>query len=166
MVGAPVGKFIWPHRAPTWHDPTMTTDPRNGMQILDDDACWDLLESQPVGRLAVAVAGEVEIFPINYLVHEQTIVFKTAQGSKLAAIAANARVSFEIDGYTPESGDAWSVVIKGLAHELQRMSQIYAAEDLPLFPWNASPKDFYVRVTPREMAGRRFSVVEDQRPQG
>lgn len=142
----------------------MATDPRNGMAILDEDECWALLASQPVGRLAVAIGGEVEIFPMNYLVHERTIVLKTAQGSKLAAIAANARVSFEIDGYTPESGDAWSVVVKGLAHELQRLSQIYAAEELPLFPWNASPKDFFVRVTPREVAGRRFSVVEDQRP--
>ena len=144
----------------------MLTDPRNGMEILDDDACWDLLRSQPVGRLAVAIAGEVEIFPINYLVHEGQIVFKSAQGSKLAALAANARVSFEIDGYTPDSGEAWSVVIKGVAYELQRFSEIYEAEDLPLFPWNASPKDFFVTIRPREMAGRRFSVVEDQRPQG
>lgn len=144
----------------------MTTDPRNGMEILDDDACWRLLESQAVGRLAVAVAGEVELFPVNYIVSDGRIVFKTAQGSKLAALAANARVSFEIDGYSPESGDAWSVVLKGLAHELQRFSEIYSAEDLPLFPWNASPKEFFVRITPREMTGRRFSVVEDQRPQG
>ena len=144
----------------------MLTDPRNGMEILDDDACWDLLRSQPVGRLAVAIAGEVEIFPINYLVHEGQIVFKSAQGSKLAALAANARVSFEIDGYTPDSGEAWSVVIKGVAYELQRFSEIYEAEDLPLFPWNASPKDFFVTLRPRDMAGRRFRVVEDQRPQG
>jgi nitroimidazol reductase NimA-like FMN-containing flavoprotein (pyridoxamine 5'-phosphate oxidase superfamily) len=143
----------------------MLTDPRNGMEILDDDACWDLLRGQPVGRLAVAIAGEVEIFPINYLVHEGQIVFKSAQGSKLAALAANARVSFEIDGYTPDSGEAWSVVIKGVAYELQRFSEIYEAEDLPLFPWNASPKDFFVTIRPREMAGRRFTVVEDQRPQ-
>lgn len=83
----------------------MATDPRNGMEILGDDECWHLLESQPVGRLAVAIAGEVEIFPINYLVHDRTIVFKTAQGSKLAAMAANARVSFEIDGYSPDTND-------------------------------------------------------------
>ncbi|MGB9373254.1 MAG: pyridoxamine 5'-phosphate oxidase family protein [Jiangellales bacterium] len=142
----------------------MATDPRNGMDILDDDASWALLESQVVGRMAVAVAGEVDIFPLNYLVHERTIVFKTAPGSKLAALAANARVTFEIDGYSPESGDAWSVVVKGFAQSLQRFSEIYSAEDLPLFPWNASPKEFFVRITPRQVAGRRFSVVEDQRP--
>ena len=142
----------------------MATDPRNGMEILDDDASWELLEGQVVGRMGVAVAGEVDIFPLNYLVHERTIVFKTAQGSKLAALAANARVTFEIDGYSPESGEAWSVVVKGVAQALQRLSEIYSAEDLPLFPWNASPKEYFVRITPRTVAGRRFSVVEDQRP--
>jgi nitroimidazol reductase NimA-like FMN-containing flavoprotein (pyridoxamine 5'-phosphate oxidase superfamily) len=142
----------------------MTTDPRNGMEILDDAASWQLLRSHVVGRMGVAVAGEVDIFPLNYLVHDDTIVFKTAQGSKLAALSANARVTFEIDGYSPESGDAFSVVIKGLAQPLQRFSEIYSAEDLPLFPWNASPKEFFVKITPRQIAGRRFSVVEDQRP--
>lgn len=142
----------------------MEFDPRNGMEILDDDACWQLLESQPVGRLAIAVAGEVDIFPINYLVHEGTLVFKTAEGSKLAALAANSRVTFEIDGYAPETGEAWSVVVKGLAQALQKFSDIYQAEELPLFPWNAAPKQWFVTVTPRTMTGRRFSVVEDQRP--
>ena len=143
----------------------MATDPRNGMQILTSEECWDLLQGEPVGRLAVAVAGEVDIFPINYVVHDRALVFKTAEGSKLAALAANSRVSFEIDGYSPESGQAWSVVMKGLAQSLQRFSDIYSAEELPLFPWNASPKQWFVRVTPREMTGRRFTVVEDQRPQ-
>ena len=143
----------------------MATDPRNGMQILSAEECWDLLRGEPVGRLAVAVAGEVDIFPINYVVHEGALVFKTAEGSKLAALAANSRVSFEIDGYSADSGEAWSVVMKGLAQSLQRFSDIYSAEELPLFPWNASPKQWFVRVTPREMTGRRFTVVEDQRPQ-
>lgn len=144
----------------------MVADPRNGMEILDADDCWQLLSSQVVGRVGVAVAGEVDIFPINYLVHDGQIVFKSAAGSKLAAMAANARVTFEIDGYEPDSGQAWSVVVKGLAYELQKFSDIYAAEELPLFPWNASPKDFFVTIRPREIAGRRFTVVEDQRPQG
>jgi nitroimidazol reductase NimA-like FMN-containing flavoprotein (pyridoxamine 5'-phosphate oxidase superfamily) len=144
----------------------MTTDPRNGMEILDEDACWQLLRTHVVGRLGVAVAGEVEIFPLNYLVHEGQIVFKSAAGSKVAAMAANARVTFEIDGYEPDSGEAWSVIVKGVAHELQRFSEIYAAEELPLFPWNASPKDFFVTIRPRQVAGRRFTVVEDQRPAG
>lgn len=135
------------------------------MEILSSDECWRILADQAVGRLAVAVAGEVDIFPMNYVVHEQTIVFRTAEGSKLAALTANARVTFEIDGYEPESGEAWSVEVKGLAQVLQRFADIYDAEDLPLFTWNASPKQWFVKIKPRTVSGRRFSVVEDRRPQ-
>lgn len=142
----------------------MATDPRNGMEILEPEACWNLLRTQPVGRLAVCVSGEVDIFPINYVTHDSLITFKTGQGSKLAALAANARVTFEIDGYDPERGEAWSVVAKGLARVLEHFDEIYEADDLPLFPWNAAPKEIYVEVKPHTMAGRRFTVVEDQRP--
>lgn len=139
----------------------MTIDPRNGMEILSPDECWALLDDEEVGRLAVAIGGEVDIFPLNFVVADRTIVFRTAEGSKLAEIAANARVSFEIDGYNPGTGEAWSVVLKGLAQVLQRFSDIYSAEELPLFPWNASPKQWFVRITPRELSGRRFTVVQE-----
>ncbi len=140
----------------------MATDPRNGMEILDDDASWELLEGQVVGRMGVAVAGEVDIFPLNYLVHERTIVFKTAQGSKLAALAANARVTFEIDGYSPESGDAWSVVVKGVAQALQRLSEIYSAEDLPAVPLERLAQGV---LRPDHSADRRGpSVLGGRRP--
>jgi hypothetical protein len=139
----------------------MTIDPRNGMEILSPDECWALLDDEEVGRLAVAIGGEVDIFPLNFVVADRTIVFRTAEGSKLAEIAANARVSFEIDGYDPGTGEAWSVVLKGLAQVLQRFSDIYSAEELPLFPWNAAPKQWFVRITPRELSGRRFTVVQE-----
>lgn len=139
----------------------MTIDPRNGMEILSPDECWALLDDEEVGRLAVAIGGEVDIFPLNFVVADRTIVFRTAEGSKLAEIAANARVSFEIDGYDPSTGEAWSVVLKGLAQVLQRFSDIYSAEELPLFPWNAAPKQWFVRITPRELSGRRFTVVQE-----
>jgi hypothetical protein len=142
----------------------MTTDPRNGMEILEDEACWALLDQEEVGRLAVSVAGDVDIFPINYIVADRTIVFRTAEGSKLTELAANSRVALEIDGYEPDSGEAWSVVLKGMAQLLDRFSDIYPAEELPLFPWNASPKQWFVRVRPVRVTGRRFTVVEDQRP--
>jgi hypothetical protein len=142
----------------------MTTDPRNGMEILEDDACWALLDQEEVGRLAVSVAGDVDIFPINYVVADRMIVFRTAEGSKLTELAANARVALEIDGYDAAEGEAWSVVLKGMAQLLDRFSDIYPAEELPLFPWNASPKQWFVRVRPIKVSGRRFTVVPEQRP--
>ena len=59
---------------------------------------------------------------------------------------------------TPASGEAWSVVIKGRATEIERMQDVFDALDLPLFPWHASPKHRFVRIEPVDISGRRFHV--------
>jgi nitroimidazol reductase NimA-like FMN-containing flavoprotein (pyridoxamine 5'-phosphate oxidase superfamily) len=127
--------------------------------VLDPDTCWDLLAGEEVGRLAVAVAEHPDIFPVNFAVVDGTLVFRTAEGTKLLAIAIGPSVAFEVDGYDPEAGIAWSVVVKGQAEEVPSYEQI---EDLafPVFPWSATPKGRFVRVVPEEITGRRFHVVQ------
>jgi hypothetical protein len=98
----------------------------------------------------------VDIFPVNYIVHEGQILFKTAEGSKLASIMAHHEVAFEIDGYDPQTNEAWSVVMSGLARVLSHDDELDAAEGLPLFPWNTAPKNRFVAIDPTGVSGRRF----------
>jgi hypothetical protein len=51
------------------------------------------------------------------------------------------------------------VVVHGHAHEIATTEDLLAAEDLPLFPWHASPKRRWVRVVATSISGRRFEVV-------
>lgn len=125
---------------------------------LDEHQCWELMRSQEVGRLAVAIANHPDIFPINYVVDHATVVFRTAEGTKLAAAVLGESVAFEIDGET--GGEAWSVVIKGRAVEIERMYELFDAVELPLYPWHAAPKHRYVRILPEMVTGRRFRVVD------
>lgn len=122
-------------------------------------ACWDLLRSVAVGRLAVIVGDHPEIFPINYLVDHGTIVFRTADGSKLAGAVGEAPVAFEIDGYDRDAGQAWSVVVKGHAAEIRNLHELIATAGLPLAPWHGSPKHHFVRIVPDEVTGLRFQVI-------
>ena len=57
----------------------------DGMTILDTHTCLDLLRTSEVGRLAVSITDHPDIFPINYVVDRGTVVFRTAEGTKLAA---------------------------------------------------------------------------------
>jgi nitroimidazol reductase NimA-like FMN-containing flavoprotein (pyridoxamine 5'-phosphate oxidase superfamily) len=141
----------------------MTTDFRTGMEILEPPACWALLREAQVGRLAVAIANHPDIFPINFVVDHASVVFRTAEGTKLAAAVLGQAVAFEVDGYDAESGEAWSVVVKGKATELELLQDLFEALDLPLFPWHASPKHRFVRIVPEAVTGRRFHVVEAPR---
>jgi nitroimidazol reductase NimA-like FMN-containing flavoprotein (pyridoxamine 5'-phosphate oxidase superfamily) len=135
-----------------------------GMDVLTDDECWELLRTASVGRLAVDVGGRPDIYPINFVIDEGTIVFRTGAGTKLAAAALMHHVAFEIDGYHPHERTAWSVVIKGWADQVEHMDEVFNVEELPLFPWAAHPKPNFVKITPHELTGRRFHVVDDVAP--
>ena len=134
------------------------------LTVLEPDACWALLAGEEVGRLAVAVAGQPDIFPLNFAVVDESIVFRTAEGTKLLAVAIGPAVAFEVDGYDAAAGTAWSVVVKGWAEEVPTYEQL---EDLafPVFPWSATPTGRFVRIRPTEITGRRFTVVADRQPQ-
>ncbi|MDT5111106.1 MAG: uncharacterized protein QOE20_2996, partial [Mycobacterium sp.] len=36
--------------------------------VLSEDECWFLLASRTLGRLGTVVAGQPEIFPVNFVV--------------------------------------------------------------------------------------------------
>ena len=134
------------------------------MALLDPDECWTLLRTVEVGRLGIALAAYPEIFPINFAVDRETVVFRTGDGTKLAAVALGAAIAFEADGYDREAGEAWSVVIKGRAYDIEHMLELFDALDLPLHPWHSSPRHRFLRIVPDEITGRRFRVSELARP--
>lgn len=134
----------------------MDTDPRSGMEILDEADCWELLADSELGRLAVSVAGYPDIFPVNYVVSDARLFFRTSEGSKLASLAVNEAVAFEIDGYRAEDNKVWSVVVQGHSRIVSNDDEAALLEDLPLVPWNLSEKVHFVEIQPTTLSGRRF----------
>lgn len=118
------------------------------------DDCWKLLSRARLGRLAVAVGGEIDIFPVNFVVSDGSLMFRTAPGSKLLELSVNPRVAFEADEY--DDTFAASVVVKGDAERVETQSDIDAADALPLTPWIPTLKYRWVRISPRSVTGRRF----------
>ena len=107
------------------------------VENLDHHECWRLLRSVSVGRLAVWVDDHPDIFPINYKVDHGTLVFRTAEGTKLQAATGDTPVALEADGVDADSGVAWSVVIKGQAAPVQNPQEVMDTVGLLLFPWQA-----------------------------
>ena len=135
------------------------------MEVLDDGECWQLLGTVEVGRLAIAIMNVPDIFPINFVVDRHTVVFRTAEGTKLAAAVLGKGVAFEVDGYDTRSGRAWSVVVKGHATEIEKMYELFDARELPLFPWHSGSKHRFVRIVASEISGRRFTAARAPLPQ-
>ena len=116
-----------------------------------------LLRESPVGRLAVVVEGQPDIFPVNHVVDHGTVVFRTARGSKFWG-AAGLPVAYEVDGYDAATGYAWSVVVHGHGEVISRRDDVLEALQLPVFPWQSGVKPEFVRIVPHEITGRRFPV--------
>ena len=147
-----------PWLPPSEPPPPTTTLPIDTIEELTSRECWALLGSTRVGRLAVCISGFPGIFPVNFVVDDETIVFRTAEGTKLAALT-NVHVAFEIDDYDPDSGQASSVIVEGRAAEVTEADDRDRAVGLPLFPWQVAPKGHFVRITPDTVSGRRFHAV-------
>jgi nitroimidazol reductase NimA-like FMN-containing flavoprotein (pyridoxamine 5'-phosphate oxidase superfamily) len=136
-----------------------TTDTRHdGLEALSHEECLRHLTTETVGRVAVVTPhGQPLIFPVNYAFDEAVIVFKTAPGTKLA-LAAQALVAFEIDGWNRASNSGWSVLVQGVAHELSgnhdhRSERIRRLEVRPMAP---GERDHWVAIWANEISGRAF----------
>jgi uncharacterized protein len=125
---------------------------------LSFDECWELLEADTLGRLGLTVDGHPEIFPVNYVVHHRSIVFRTSGVTKLWNAKAERPAAFEIDGYDPHTEEAWSVVVRGDTDIIEDQADKDAVDSLGLEPWQPGEKAHYIRLTARALTGRRFKV--------
>jgi len=122
---------------------------------LTRDECWQLLREHEFGRLAFHLGPEVHLTPINYAVDGDTLLFRTAAGSKLVAVLMNADIVFEIDDH--DEHGAVSVIVRGIARRLDE-DEAHRAENVPLRPWVPTRKDEVVEIRPTEITGRAFRL--------
>ena len=57
---------------------------RNGLEVLAREECFRLLATLKVGRVALSVGGLPVVVPVNFLVVDEAMVFRTGVGSKLS----------------------------------------------------------------------------------
>jgi uncharacterized protein len=130
-------------------------DTRTGIEVLDREACLRLLRSHTVGRLGALSGGRPIVLPINYAMDDDSVVFRTAAGTKLSAAVRGAPVAFEIDHADPLWQTGWSVMVSGWAEEVIDPEAIERLEELPLRPWAPGAKEHWVSVNPEGITGRR-----------
>src|SRR5579862_6509641 len=130
------------------------------MVELSRGECIELLASHRFGRLAFVTNGAPVIRPINYMFDRptQSVVFRTARGSKFHAVLHAAKASFEIDGIDEIARTGWSVVIGGAIAEVALPYEVSRLNELELQPWAPGPKPHWVRIRARTVSGRRIII--------
>lgn len=131
-------------------------DGRTWLEHLSTPECWRLLAQSPVGRVGVLVDSAPEIYPVNHVVDEQMVVFRTDPGSKLRGLDRSPSVCFEVDEINVDDRTGWSVLVKGHAVELTSPTELRSARALPLRFWALGEKGHWIRIRPLEVTGRRI----------
>jgi uncharacterized protein len=123
--------------------------------------CLELLAERHLGRLAIGEFGGPMIFPVNYVLDRDAVVFRTDPGSKLDAAAERELVAFEVDAADEATRTGWSVVVRGTLAEVSDPGDLERLRTLPLYPWAPGEKTRYVRVRPASVTGRRIKIPDD-----
>lgn len=126
-----------------------------GGAIVSENDCWAMLGTQSVGRIAFSLDGQVEIFPVNYGLDGDGIIFRTNVGRKFSGSKIG-EVAFEVDSIDPGSQTGWSVVVHGTTRDITKFDS--PERHQAVRPW-AGPKDFLIRISPRSVTGRRVTAT-------
>jgi nitroimidazol reductase NimA-like FMN-containing flavoprotein (pyridoxamine 5'-phosphate oxidase superfamily) len=127
------------------------------MEVLSEEQCVQLLELHDLGRVALQVDDQPEVFPVNYATDGKIVVFRTARGTKLDQ-ATEGRIAFEVDDWDPHTGIGWSVMLKGVAQEVKDAMDPFneALRSRPVTPLAPGERDLLLAIYPAEISGRRF----------
>lgn len=124
------------------------------LRTLDEAECLELLASVPVGRVAWSDDSGPVVIPVNHTVDNGTVLFRTSAYSVMAQRLQQGRASFQVDEFDDYTQSGWSVLVRGTAAFVEP-SELPASDDAPQ-PWAEGVRTFTVRITPREISGRRL----------
>jgi nitroimidazol reductase NimA-like FMN-containing flavoprotein (pyridoxamine 5'-phosphate oxidase superfamily) len=134
----------------------MVIEGRTWLELLTPAQCWELLAQAQIGRVAVMVDGRPEIYPVNFAVDGESVVFRTDPGSKLRSLLQQPETSFEADALERTLWSGWSVLVKGRALEVTDVEELERLSSLALRHWAYGDKSHWVRIAADAVTGRRL----------
>lgn len=115
------------------------------------------------GRVAVAGSGVAPVIrPVNYRFDERSrsVVFRTRDGSKPAALLSAAEAAFEIDEIDSPPQHGWSVVVTGVTEQITDAGELMRLSTIGELPWADGCAGPLIRIRARSVSGR--SIRSDQ----
>lgn len=133
------------------------------LETLDEAECLRLISPGGVGRLAYSGRFGLTVMPVNYRMHEGSIVFRTAQDSptdedlRTGIAGAEYKVAFEVDDVDADAREGWSVLVQGDAHHVDSAGEYASVLAAGVDTWAGGSREHFLRIIPTRITGRRVS---------
>ncbi len=128
---------------------------RGRFEELSEAECVELLGAKRVGRVAMCGADGPLVFPVNYIIHHESILFHTAPNTQIATVLEDARAAFEVDEIDDFLQCGCSVLATGRAsHVIDPDGLMVDDVDEPE-PWANGLRTLLIRIDPEKITGRR-----------
>jgi nitroimidazol reductase NimA-like FMN-containing flavoprotein (pyridoxamine 5'-phosphate oxidase superfamily) len=130
------------------------------LEALSEEECLALLKRVQYGRVAVVTEeGRPAIFPVNFALHDRTVVFVTSSPLLLAR-APLGHVAFEADMVDPATHEGWDVVVSGEGADITDAldERSVAVRGEPLSSWAPGRKDRWISIVCPKFEGRRLYI--------
>ncbi|MGE7434272.1 helix-turn-helix domain-containing protein [Kitasatospora sp. NPDC001175] len=126
--------------------------------------CWARLAPGGVGRVALSTSEGPVVLPVNYLVLDGILVFRTTATGLLAS-AVGTNVAFEVDRLDEALSTGWSVLATGTTAILEDQETIehLTHRGFPT-PWAGGDRDVWVRIEPTAVTGRIIRTEQTPPP--
>jgi nitroimidazol reductase NimA-like FMN-containing flavoprotein (pyridoxamine 5'-phosphate oxidase superfamily) len=132
------------------------------LKQLDEAECLRLISAGGIGRLAYSGRFGPTVLPVNYKMHEGTIVFRTEHDSptdedlRTGIAGAEFKVAFEIDDIDTARRQGWSVLVQGSAHHVGSETERASVLEAGVEPWPGGDRKLFIRISPTRITGRRI----------
>lgn len=132
-----------------WFEPAL-------FQHLPTEECRELLAAKSVGRVGFNGPDGPQILPVNHVIYQDDIYFRTAAESAIARAMPDSRVAFEVDDIDELMQRGWSVLATGdadLVHDPDLLVELWG--DQGPKPWAVGIRTQFIRIRANRLTGRR-----------
>lgn len=127
---------------------------------LSTDECWALIAGQTTGRIGFLHEGQVTIWPLNCIVYDRGVYFRTAEDGVIARSGLE-RAAFQLDHIESVARSGWTILVNGRVERVTDPGLLTTLWGRPTDePWAPGQRNVFFGITGDRISGRRVHPTQ------
>ncbi|MHA7209198.1 pyridoxamine 5'-phosphate oxidase family protein [Arthrobacter sp. MDT1-65] len=121
--------------------------------------CWALATTRSTGRLGFFRDGLLDIFPVNYVVLDEHVYFRTSADGTIATSYLD-HAAFQLDHVDGDARTGWTILLNGPATRVEDPALLTTLWGRSVDePWASGQRDVFYSLAPAHVRGRRVGTA-------